>query len=90
MSKAIALALLAAFALSLPFVHVCISSVSEEAITALDVCSPKAPGTTADTASLIEPVYSVRSEMPVSYLPAENFTIMESRFFSPIDRPPVS
>lgn len=79
-----------AFALSLPFVNVCISSTSEDVIATLDVCSPQAPGTSANTTSLTEPVFEFPFMMQIAYLPAEHILIPDTKFFSPIDKPPVA
>lgn len=90
MSKVIALAVLAAFALSLPFVNVSISSTPEKTIATLDVCSPDAPGTTADTTIIAEPAFELQPALYVAYLRAEDPLMQDSKIFSPIDKPPLA
>jgi hypothetical protein len=86
--RAIALAVVLAFSATLPFVGVCFASIQEDAIAMLDVCTPNAPGTTADTTTILEPVFSVPTALPVAYLPLEKASIPDFEFFSPIDKPP--
>ncbi|MEJ2323955.1 MAG: hypothetical protein P8Y77_04040 [Nitrospirota bacterium] len=87
--RAIALAVVLAFSATLPFVGVCFAGVQEDTIAMLDLCTPDAPGTTSDTMTIVEPVFTVPSVLPVAYLPAEKTSIPDFVFFSPIDKPPV-
>lgn len=88
LKRAIGLLVLLAFSAILPFVSVCFASINEDTIATLDVCTPDAPGTTANTATIMEPVFTVPMALPVAYLDFEKTFIPEFVFFSPIDKPP--
>ncbi len=91
MSRAIAMAVLFAFALALPCANIClVSTAAGETITVLDVCSPDSPGTAGDFTTLAEPAYDVAAILPVTGLHSEKPFIYESTVFSPLDRPPVA